>query len=273
MSLVTVKPLPTKKWHGKTGAEAFAQPRKIEVLYDNATGAYATGLTEEEEKEYSKKLGNIDLSNVFKADEPHPFWSTKAAWIELGNATKVFDTKKPMDFVKVKNLRASKFVANSQEEANEGKYPEATHVIFDEEEEMTIKANRGQKMEKLYIALGKLTTEDKINLILVVSNKNFRGRSINFIDGELSTIVDNTTDEKSANIDDLLKVLASGREDVSIRAKVHELLIKNILTKQGTNISYMGEVIGSDIDDAVKWFQDPNNINIRVNILDKLNRK
>jgi len=272
MSLVTVKPLPVKKWHGKTGAEAFAQPRKIEILYDSKTGGYATGLTEEETKEYSKRLG-VDLSNIFLMDEPHPFWSTKAAWIELGNATKVFDTKKNMDFVKVKNLRASKFVANSMEEYNNGMYPEATHVIFDEEEEMTVKASRTQKMQKLYVALEKLTTEDKINLILVVSNKNFRGRSINFIDGELSTIVDNTTDEKSANIDDLLRILGTGREEVSIRAKVHELLIKNILTKQGTNINYMGEVIGSDIDSAIKWFQDPNNVSIRVSILDKLNRK
>ena len=46
--LVEVRPLPEKKWHGKKGKDSFAQPKTIEVLYDEKLGAYATGLTEEE---------------------------------------------------------------------------------------------------------------------------------------------------------------------------------------------------------------------------------
>ena len=275
MSLITIKPVPSKRWHGKTGAESFGQSKTIEVLYSHETGGYATGLTVEETEKYSKKLG-VDLSSIFHTDEPHPYWSTKAAWIDLPNATKIFNTQKDSDFVKVKNLKASKFVANSLSEYEEGLWPEATHIIYDEEEEMEIKATRSQKLQKAYGLLAKMTSDDKVNIVQIISNKNLKGRSTNFIDAEISNIIDNDgkdTSVKTGNIEDFFRYVEMGREKIALLARVYELLLKNILTKQGTNINYMGDVIGTDIDDVVRYFEDPNNVNVKVAILDKLNKK
>src|SRR5690349_20055934 len=99
---VEVRPIESKKWHGKKGKESFKQPMTIEVLYDPATGRLATGLTDEEAEKYSKLLG-VDLSDNFNMLEPHPYWSTKAASIKLENHTVIYDTEKPLDYVKVKN--------------------------------------------------------------------------------------------------------------------------------------------------------------------------
>lgn len=81
MALVEIRPLDIPRWHGKQGKEAFTQPHTIEALYDHSTGGYATGLSEKEEIEYSKKMGGVDLSNHFNQDAPHPFGGVK--WGEL----------------------------------------------------------------------------------------------------------------------------------------------------------------------------------------------
>jgi len=127
--IVEVKPIDTDKWHGKKGKESFAQPMTIEVLYNKESGKYATGLTPEDAEKYGKELG-LDLTDRFDAMKPHAYWSTQPARIKLPNHTVIFNTEKSLDYIKLCNLKASKFVANSIKELAEGLWPEATHVIF-----------------------------------------------------------------------------------------------------------------------------------------------
>ncbi len=160
---VEVRPLPKQVWHGKKGKESFSLPKVIEVLYDEETGKYATGLTPEKATELGKKLG-VDLSDTFNPNEPHPYWSTKPASIKLENHTQIFDTDRPADEVKVANMKASKLVANSMREFEEGKWSEATHVIFDEQEEVSLKASKIDLKNKAVGMLLKLSDEDKVAL-------------------------------------------------------------------------------------------------------------
>lgn len=260
---VEVRPLPEKKWHGKSGKESFAQPKAIEVLYDSNTGKYATGLTEEEAKDYGKRLG-VDLSDTFNPTEPHPYWSTKPATIKLENFTQLLNTDKPVDFVKVKNMKASKFVANSQRAYEAGEYPDATHVIFDEEEEVSLKATKVQMKEKAYIIASKMSNDDKAAMVQILSSKTVRKRSPNFIDVEVADIIENKTS-------DFIRFANMGREEVNIRALVLELLNKNILTKEAGSVYYMGEIIGIDYEGAIEWFRNPQNSKMKVAILEKVN--
>lgn len=264
MALVEVRPLPTNKWHGKKGKEAFAQPKAIEVLFDRETGKYATGLTEEEAAEYGKKMG-VDLSDKFSPTEAHPYWSLKTSWVMLPNATVIFDTSKPSDFVKVKNLKASKLVANSMKEWEDGKFPEATHVIFDEAEEIDLKAAKVQLKQKATSIALDLSNEAKIAMVQILSEKSVRGRSQSFIDVEIDQILETKPAE-------FIRYIEMGKEEVTVRANVLEMLSKNILTKEGGSIYYMGELIGMDYEAAVSWFKDPNNSRMKVSILEKLNK-
>ena len=262
--LVEVRPLPKKKWHGKTGKESFSQPIVIEVLYDHDKGKYATGLSEEEEKKYSKQLG-VDLSSRFNPNEAHPYWGTKAAQIKLENHTMLFDTRKPAEFVKVKNLKASKFVANSLKEWEQGIFPDATHVIFDEEEEVSLKANKVQKKQKAMVIAAELSSDEKAQIVQILSNKTVKGRSNDFIDVEIDGIIENKVEEflKYANMD---------KQEVYVRSAVLEALAKNVLTREAGSVYYMGELIGIDYEGAVEWFKNPQNQKIKVSILEKLDK-
>lgn len=261
--LVEVRPLEIKKWHGKTGKESFSQPKTIEVLYDSNTGKLATGLTEEEAEKYGKILG-LDLSDTFLPHAPHPYWSLKAAEIRLLNSTMIFDTSKPLDYVKVKNLKASKFVANSMKEYEQGLYPFATHVIFDETEEVAAKAGKIQLKNKANKLADKMSVDEKISIIQILSNKTLRGRSNDFVDVELEQILTERTE-------DFIRFAKMDKQEVYVRASVLEAIHKNILTKEGTAIYYMGEMLGVDFESTVEWFINPQNQKMKVSILEKLN--
>lgn len=262
--LVEVRPLPEKKWHGKKGKDSFAQPKGVEVLYDVATGKYATGLTPEEANEYGKLLG-VDLSDRFNPNEAHPYWSTKAAEFKLPNHTVILDTRKPGDFVKWKNMKASKKVANSLKEHEEGLWPDATHIIFDESEEVGVKASKIAMADEATLIKMKMSAQDKAHMVQILSNKTVKGRSAEFIEVEIKDIIDTQPLE-------FLKYAKMGREEVALRANVLEALDKNVLTKERGSVYYMGELIGMDYEAAVEWFRDPNNQKIKVSILEKLNK-
>lgn len=260
---VEIRPLPEKKWHGKTGKDSFAQPKTVQALVDGKSFKYVTGLTEEEAENYGKKLG-VSLSDTFTPDTPHPFWDSKAGEIKLENRTKFYNTVNPIEFVKVKLLKASKFVANNQKDYDNGLYPEATHIIFDEAEDVDAKATKVQIKRKANDILNKMSKDDKINIALLLSDKSLKGKSDNFVDVELDNIIENKTAE-------FLKFAQMGREEISIRASVLEMIMKGKLTKDAGGIYYMGEFLGMDLDATVLWFKDPRNSQLRASLLESLN--
>jgi len=236
--LVEVRPLPLKKWHGKSGKEDFTRPKTIEALYNSESQKYSTGLTEEEQKKYEKLTG-FDLSDRYNPEIPHPFWSTAAAMVKLPNSTTIFDTAKPLDFIKVKLLKASKFVANSMKEWEEGLWPDAHHVIFDEEEETNIKASKVELKNKAVSLSLKLSKDEKINIIQILSDKSARGRSDDFVNVEVDKIVTERPVE-------FIKYAEMDTATVYVRAAVLEAIHRNILVKEGSAVLYMGDQIGYD---------------------------
>jgi len=262
--IVEVKPIDTDKWHGKKGKESFAQPMTIEVLYNKETGKYATGLSPEDVKKYGEELG-LDLSDRFDAMKPHPYWSTQPARIKLPNHTVIFNTEKSLDYIKLCNLKASKFVANSIKELAEGLWPEATHVIFSEEEEVEVKATKvSKKMECMKLAMD-MSKDEKVNIVQILSAKSVRGRSENFVNVEIDSIIEDRPEE-------FLRFAKMDKQLVYTRAAVQEALHRNILTKEGSAVYYMGDKLANDVEDAVKYFMDPSNQKLKVAILEKLNK-
>lgn len=260
---VEVRPIPDKKWHNKKGKDSFAMPKVVEALYDSVTGKYATGLTAEDLKTYQALMPGVRLDNDFDPNEPHPFWSTKAASVKLENMTMIFDTTKPMEYIKVKLMKANKLVANSQRELEEGKWPDATHVIFDEEEEVSSRASKIALRDECTLIKMKMTDDDKANMVQILSNKSIKGRSTDFINTEISAVIEENPEE-------FLRVARMGKEETYVRAAVLEAIHKNVLSKEGGSIYYMGEMIGVDYDDAVRWFKDPKNNRLKILIMEKL---
>lgn len=261
---VEVKPVPKKKWHGKTGRESFTQPKVIEVLYSVAKGGYNTGLTPEEEEKYGKLLG-VNLSSNFNPTEPHPYWGTKVAAFKLPQNTAIFDKSKPADYVKIANMKASRFVANSLKDWEDGNYPDATHYISDEEAEVTIKATKIQRMNTINGIIAKMSKDQKISMYQILGGMTLKGRTDDFIDVKIDEI-------KNEKPDEFLEWAKRGSEEVTVRAQVLEAIQKNILTKEGTAVYYGSDIVGIDLDDAVRWFKEGQNAALKVRIIEMLNK-
>ena len=135
---VEVRPIENKKWHNKTGQESFTRPKKIQALVDASTMKYATGLSEDDVKDLRSKGVNYDLSDHYNSETPHPFWDSNMAIVKLENNTMFYDMANALDVIKVKIMKASKYVANSMAEYEKGAWPEATHVNFDEAEQAQV---------------------------------------------------------------------------------------------------------------------------------------
>jgi len=260
--LIEVKPIETKKWHGKAGKESFTQPKVIEVLYDVRTGKYATGLTAEETAKYSALMG-VDLSDRFDPNTPHPYWGTQAARIKLENRTMIFDDERPSDFVKVKNMKASQYIANSQADLEAGLYPDAHHVIYDETEVVNLAASKVERKTNCIILASKMSLEEKAQIVQILSEKAVAKRSQNFINVELDKIID-------TNPSEFLKFAKMDKQEVYVRATLMEALQKNVLAKEAGAIFYMGERLANSFEDAILWFTDPQNSKMKISILEKL---
>lgn len=267
---VQIKPVPVDKWHMKKGNESFARPKVIQALVDPDSMTYATGLTAKEEKEYGEKL-KVDLSKQFNLEQAHPFWDTKMGSVRLENRTMIFDTNNPLDFIKIKICKASRFVANSWKEFEEGLFPEATHIIFDESEEVEEKASKIEIRKKAIINSSKASKARKIQMIMVLSSegdylkaKNLKGKSDNFIEVELDKLIEK-------NPEDVLRFLAMDKEDLAGQAMVLEALQRNVFDKVGHKIMYHDSVLGQDIYDVVSYLNAPENQDFKVRILSLIN--
>lgn len=289
-NLIKVKPIDTASWHGKKGYESFRKPKTIQALVNASTQTYATGLDDVvkafpdpdsdsdkkvlTEKAYYSKVLNADLSDRFNEEIPHPFWDTKTARIKLENRTMIFDLDNPLDYVKVKILKRSKYVANSVDEFNKGMFPEATHIIFDENENVEEKANKiAQRNSAIGLTL-KLTKEQKVNLVATLSlsdsddfykAKVLRDKSENFVDVELNKYIENSPDL-------VISYIKGGKERLETEALVIECLQKSHLTKDGHRIKYFDSVLGQSIHEVTDYLMIDKNQDLKLRLKALINK-
>ncbi len=264
MAIIEVRPIEKEKWHGKKGQESFTRPKVIEALVSLQTGKYATGLTEED-RERLEKLTGFDLSPEYIFGKLHPFWSSQTAQVKLENKTNIFDTSKPIDEIKVKILKASDLVANSLKEYEEGLYPEALFVIFDEKEEVERKATRLALKNKVIIESEKLSLERKAEIIQIVLGISVRKQSSDFINLKLDEAVEQAGPQK------VLDLIKRDKNRTSVHALVLEAIYKRVLRKEGTAVYYMEDQLGFDIENTVDYLMDTKNQALKAQIIERIN--
>ena len=264
MTKVIIKPLPIKRWHGKEGKEDFRRPVKIRALVDPKTGRYATGLTEKDIKMLQEKYGiDWDLSDIYDFDNPHPFWDTKKATLVLDNQTIILDTNNPIDFIKWKLARASKFVANSIDEWEEGLYPDATHYIYDETEEIRKKSKRVEVKKRAIMKWVKLSRERKVKVVTILLKKSAK----DFSDEKLEVEFFEALDKNAANVLDILNLSVADLNSLSL---VVEAVANNIIRKNKGKYYYGDIFLGTKYNDIVEFLKDEDNQEIKIDILSKL---
>lgn len=263
MAIVEVRPVKKERWHGKDGKNAFARPITVEALVSARTGQYATGLSDEDRERLEKRTG-YNLSPDHKVGQPHEFWNSQAALIKLDHKTTVFDTDRPLDEIKVKVLKASDLVANSQKEFEDGLYPSALFVIFDEAEDVEIKASKAATKRKVIIEGAKLTKARKAEIVQILTGISVRHQSDDYVDLKLDEAVENEGPDK------VLTLMQRDKARTSLHAVVLEALHKNVLRKDGTAVYYMDDQLGFDIESTIEYFIDSKNQTLKALILEKI---
>lgn len=264
MQLVEVRPIERERWHGLKGKDAITRPVVIEALLSNTTGKLATGLTPEDRERLEKETGH-DLSPEYNPNKPHPFWSSPAAFVKLEHKTNIFDLSNPLDEIRVKILKASDLVANSQKEYDEGKFPLAQFVIYDEREEVEMKASKAAIRRKVVIEADKLSATRKAEIIQIILGLTVRNQSNDYIDLKLDEAIDKDGPQR------VLDLIKRDKARTSLHATVLEAIHKNVLRKDGTAVYYMDDQIGFDIESAIDYLQDSKNQALKAQIIEKLN--
>ncbi len=265
MNKVEVKPLPIQKWHGKKNQESFARPKTIQAFADPSTMKYIHGLTDEDLKELKKKLGaKYDLSDDFNPETAHPFWDSSQARIKLENNTQIFNKANALDLIKVGIIKACPYVANSFEEWEEGRWPNATHYIYDEKETDEHEASKVELRDRAILEAQKLGKDRKLQIAYMMLGRNLKNNSDNALIVAIDKCI--STDPKTF----LKHASKENANMVALGAMVKEAIDASILRKEGHKIMYMDSVLGVEELEVAEYFDKPENNELKLHILDKL---
>lgn len=262
--IVEVRPIEKVKWHGKTEREAFARPIAIEALVSKSTGQFATGLSQEDRERLEAATG-FNLSPDYHIDMKDSFWTSTTAQIKLEHKTNIFNTKKPLDEIKINVLKASDLVANSQREYEQGMFPGALFVIFNEQEETEIKASRAAVKRKVIMEAAKLSKEKKAEIIQVLMAITVKHQSADYVDLKF----DETIEQHGAEL--VLAYIKKDKTRLATHALILEAIHKGVLRKEGASVYYMSDQLGFDIESTIDYFLDINNQMLKIQILEKIN--
>lgn len=261
MSKVEIRPIERKKWHNKRGKESFTQPHTIQALVDAERRVYSVSLGPKRLKEL-EDITRYDLSLIYNTQTPHPFWDSNEGKIKLENRTMFIDPSIPLNEIKLGILKASRFVANTYQEYEEGLYPDATHYIHDEREDAELKASKIELKSQAIIKASKLSSDRKVDIIKVLTGGTLKNQSANFLTVEINKLI-----EADASL--FLKTLEKSSKETSTLALVYDALDKGVLRKDGHNIKYLDSVLGTSEEEVAEYFMDDKNQEFTLLIKDK----
>jgi hypothetical protein len=268
MALIEVRPVPKENvWHGVDDPDKnFDQEKVYEVYYNTNTGKYDLNMTPEEKTKFEKLLGT-ELDDTFDYQKPHPLFSTRPYQIRLPNRTVFFNTTIPLEAFKVQIMKSPTFpfVANSVRAFENGDYPNATHIIYDEADEVSVKAQAVQQKSNCLRLASKLTLEEKAAIIRIITGESVRVQSNDYVDVALNDIF-----EDKQKSDEFIQLVGEKKGSILVEGIVYQAIDKNVIIKQRGQLTFLGDPIGNDVDEVIRWLTDPQNSEVKKLLLDKL---
>lgn len=261
-NLVIIKPIERKRCLGDGGEKYFKRPLYIEALKDE-NGAYNVGLTKKEIDDLQPSFP-YSLDPVFKEDDMKSIWNREEGKFIMTYQTHVLDIDKPLDRIKYGLCKASPFVANSQEEYDEKKWPYAKFVITNSKEEEVAKMKRNEIKMKVYMAVNKMDTKTKRDFCMILGF-NCKGMSDDAVSNKVFDAIETKGYSKA------YEVIGQSKEYNTLNALLAEAVDRHILTKKGEVYSFMDETIGVSTNSAIEYLKDPKNNATKVAIINMLN--
>lgn len=261
--IIEIKPIEKERWHGYKRENDFSRPIKIFPVVDNETRKYRTGLTENE-IEALKKMGvPYNLDSNYNRYEPHEFWDSPEVAVKLEKRTIRLNDEIPMDFIKYKYILEHPAVANSMDDYENGKYPDATHYITNSPAALKKKANLVELKKKAYEILSTLDRERKVQVIMLVLGKDVKKKADNEIEVLLDELITNNPKEA-------YEIMSRNPEKMEAEYIVKLALRKGVLQRDPTSIKFMDLKIGSYISEAADFLMMKENKELKDKIVEQI---
>jgi len=262
--IIIVKPIQREKWHGMSGSKDFDRPFVLEALVDSKTNKYATGLTEDEAKKLMEETG-YNLDDKFIPGEFTSFWNSAVSRIHLEQSANIFNIDRPLDNIKYHIMLASKYVANSQAEFDNGDWPDAKFIIYDEAADVQIKAKKIELEEEVLTKLSKLDIKEQADLVLLLKHASVKNQSSEYIKVKLREAV------KEVGYAIVNEKLNQNKSRRTMEALILEAATKHVISKKGSTYFFFDTFLG-EMDTAIDFLLDVKNQLIKAQILEKIQK-
>ena len=260
--MIEIRPIEKKRWHGATYASC---PITFSVPINPTTLRYDVGLTDAEVIEYSKLVG-VDLTPIYNASIPHPYWDTTVARLKLEDKTTILNPDSNIhDKLKSLWIPNCKYIAPSLEKSENGEYPHALFYVYNKTKEDEVKATKIAMRNKAVLELSKTASPKKIDIIMVLLGENTKSSTMEYLDMKLDECIEKHGAEK------VLSVLHMDGKQLSLKVMILEGLQRNVIRREGSSIYYMDIQMGFDVEDAVSYLSNPDNQKLYAVLMERIN--
>jgi len=241
-----VKIVPRQKSENMwSGFVRYKQCKDYISPYIDKKGNLYTGLDRDQEIAMEKLLRK-DEGELTKESE---FWNDFA--VIMTNKDKELDLGIASDLLCYNFLLGHKNVANSWDEYNEGKWPEAKYVITDDEKDAVIENRKNEIKLKASILFSNLSYEQKTSLLKLYTN--------NLITDNVSEAVISSRLFKEMENDPEKFVSFVEDKNLDLKLFIKQCVSLKILRKNRQAYYYNDDMIGNDEQDVIDYLNDPQN--------------
>lgn len=265
---IEIRPIPNRGriTEFSKNLEYFARFHTVTPLVNSKTMRFVTGLSEEDKKYIKDNAFPYEIDDNFNQKKPHELWESQMIKVHLENTPMfLYPGVNIVDFIKWKYLLASPFVYSSESEISSGEKPSATHYIYNESDEMSIKASKIRERNKLLKKVSDLSLEKKRQIVLIINDENTDTKNEEYLDVKLEEILDDN--KKRA---ELARLVDTKSSDVDVAFVVKSAIQKNVLKKTRKGIFYFDTNLGLKIDDVIEHLSSPDGQEILITIKSKI---
>ena len=245
--------------------EMVASKHVIAPYLQGGSNMFATGLNDDDLEYLAEQKCPYDLNPIYQEGKPS-FWLSQMIKIELP-VTPLFlhPYRSILDFLKWKYLLVSSYVYKNKEEIKTGSKTGATHYIYNESEDIQIKAAEIESKQSLAIKLSKLTLEKKRNLILIIFNENTENKDDNY----LSVRLDDAMQSKDTK-EKLEYLLVEDDSLINLKALIKKAVGKNVIRRTKEGYFHFENNLGVLEEDVIKYLLKPTSQEVLLSIQTKI---
>lgn len=265
---IEIRPIPGRNGikEFSENLEYFSQAHILAPFVNPVSLKYDTGLSKEDVEHLKNSNFPYELDDNYQKGIAHTFWESSQVKVELkNNPVFLFPGKSLMDFVKWKYLLVNKYIYTSEEEMLSGTKPQATHYIYNESEEINLKALELEKKNSLVRKICELTLKRKRDIVLIIENENTDNKNDNYLTVKFEQIM---SDKDKVKV--LSQLLNSDAEEISLSAEIKSAIHKNVLRRTKKGIFYFETNLGFSEEDVKEFLSKDENQEVLLNIKSKI---